>query len=265
MGALHEGHLSLVRASLGSCDRTVVSIFVNPIQFGPREDLSRYPRPFSRDCALLRQIGVDAVYHPSPAVMYPPGFSTRVEVTGRLTAGMCGPLRPGHFSGVATVVAKLFNTVRPDEAFFGAKDFQQAMVVRRMASDLDLGVEVRVLPTVRDVDGLALSSRNAYLNDAEREAAPALYRALQAGRRCIEAGERRSGAVIKAIRAVLAREPLARVEYLQISGAETLEPRPSLGGRVLMALAVRVGGTRLIDNICVQVPAGRPRTKKRRK
>jgi len=284
MGALHEGHLSLVRASLKTCDRTVVSIFVNPLQFGPREDLAKYPRPFSRDCSLLRRLGVDAVFHPSPASMYPRGFATSVEVGGPLTAGLCSPRRPGHFRGVATVVAKLFNAVRPDAAFFGAKDFQQSAVIARMANDLDMGIEVRVMSTVRERDGLAMSSRNAYLGAAGRKAATVLFRALQAGRGRISAGERRTGAVIKAIRGVLATEPLARVEYLEITDAGTLEPMPSLGGRVrlarqrragetsptfggrvLLAAAVRVGGTRLIDNICVRVPAGRNRLKTRRK
>ena len=265
MGALHEGHLSLVRASLASCDRTIVSIFVNPIQFGPREDLARYPRPFSRDCARLRKLGVDAVFHPSPSAMYPPGFATRVEVTGPLTTGLCGPLRPGHFAGVATVVAKLFNAVRPDAAFFGAKDFQQSAVIRRMAEDLNMGVEVRVMPTVRERDGLAMSSRNAYLDEAGRQAATVLFRALSAGRRIIMAGERGNKAVLAAIRGVLAREPLARVEYLQITDAGTLEDISSIKGRVLMALAVRVGGTRLIDNMCVSAPTGRGRRRNRRK
>lgn len=265
MGALHEGHLSLVRASIESCDRTVVSIFVNPIQFGPKEDLKRYPRPFSRDCAMLKRLGVDAVFHPSPSAMYPRGFSTSIDVGGSLTRGLCAPRRPGHFRGVATVVAKLFNSVEPDSAFFGAKDFQQAAVVRRMVADLNMGVDVRVMPIVREKDGLAMSSRNAYLSGAERAGAAVLYRALSAGSGKIAAGERRSSAVRAAIRAVLGTVPLARVEYLEITDAETLEPLLSLRGRVLMALAVRVGGTRLIDNMCVRVPQGRLRRKIRRK
>jgi len=265
MGALHEGHLSLVRASLRSCDRTVVSIFVNPIQFGPREDLAKYPRPFSRDCGLLRKLGVDAVFHPAPAAMYPPGFSTSVDVMGPLVAGLCSPLRPGHFRGVATVVAKLFNAVRPDAAFFGAKDFQQAAVIRRMTSDLDMAIQVHVLPVVRERDGLAMSSRNAYLTVPGRRAATVLYRALCAGRVQIAAGESRISAVRTAIRGVLAREPLARVEYLEITDAGTLQPLSRIEGRVLMAVAVRVGGTRLIDNMCVSAPAGRSRRNLRRK
>ena len=284
MGSLHEGHMSLVRASLKSCDRTVVSVFVNPIQFGPGEDLARYPRPFIRDCAMLRKAGVDAVFHPSPSAMYPPGFSTQVEVSGPVLSGLCSPFRPGHFRGVATVVAKLFNSVRPDAAYFGAKDFQQAEVVRRMAADLDMGIDIRVLPIIREKDGLAMSSRNAYLSKTGRRAATVLYRALRAGRDKIASCESDISAVKKAIRAVLGREPLARVEYLEISDAGTLEPlsrlegrvhlarqrragetSPTFGGRVLMALAVRVEGTRLIDNMCVRIPLGRYRRQIRRK
>jgi len=264
MGALHEGHLSLVRASLASHDRTVVSIFVNPSQFGPKEDLKKYPRPFSRDCTVLRGMGVDSVFHPSPAMMYPRGFSTSVEVGGSLTRGLCAPRRPGHFRGVATVVAKLFNIIRPDSAFFGAKDFQQASVIRRMASDLNMGVAVRVLPTVRERDGLAKSSRNACLSVTERQVATVLSRALRAGAGKIASGKRQRAAVLAAMRVVLAQEPLVRVEYLEITDAGTLAPVSRLKGRVLMALAVRVGGTRLIDNISVRVPTGRSRRKIRR-
>lgn len=259
MGALHEGHLSLVRASLARCDRTVVSIFVNPIQFGPREDLKRYPRPFARDCALLRRLGVDAVFRPSPAAMYPRGFSTSVEVGGTLTSGMCGPRRPGHFRGVATVVAKLFNMVRAHEAFFGAKDYQQARVIDRMARDLDMDIRVAVLPTVRERDGLAMSSRNAYLSPEERRSATVLSRALRAGKVEITGGTRAPRAVIAAMRRVLGTERRARVEYLSIVDAKTLAPAVRLRGRVAMALAVRIGKTRLIDNMVVAVPArGRP-------
>jgi len=207
-----------------------------------------------------------------------------VEVGGTLTAGLCGPLRPGHFSGVSTVVAKLFNAVRPDSAFFGAKDFQQAAVIRRMNEDLGMGIDVHVMPTIRGRDGLALSSRNAYLTEPGRRAATVLYRALSAGREKIKAGAHRAGDIRAAIRAILAREPLARVEYLEITDAGTLEPlsiirgrvrlarqrrsgetSPTFGGRVLMALAVRVGGTRLIDNMCVSVPSGMRRRKTGRK
>jgi pantoate--beta-alanine ligase len=264
MGALHAGHVSLVKASLASCDRTVVSIFVNPIQFGPREDLAKYPRPFPRDVRILRGLGVDAVYHPSVSTMYPPGFSTSVDVGGTLTAGLCGPRRPGHFRGVATVVAKLFNAVRPHAAFFGAKDFQQAAVVRRMAADLDTGISVVVMPTVREPDGVAMSSRNRYLAPDERLAARALSRALAAGKAEIAGGNRSAASVRASMRRVLHAEPLARVEYLDITDAETLAPVTRLSGRVLMALAVRIGGTRLIDNMTAVAGARKGPERKRR-
>lgn len=262
MGALHAGHLALVRASVARCDRTIVSVFVNPKQFGPREDLKRYPRPFARDCALLRRAGVDAVFHPSACSMYGPDFATTVEVGGTLTFGLCSPHRPGHFRGVATVVAKLFNIARPHAAFFGAKDFQQAEVVKRMARDLDMGVEVVVLPAVRERDGLAMSSRNAYLSPEERAAAVALSRSLRAGAAEIGRGNRAAREVRAVMRRILAKEPLARVEYLDINDAGTLRPLVRLKGRVLMALAVRLGGTRLIDNMVMRVPA-RPGSRRR--
>jgi len=254
MGALHEGHLSLVRESLRRCERTVVSVFVNPIQFGPAEDFGRYPRPLKNDIRLLRRLGVDALYHPSGRAVFPGGFATLVDVTGPVTSGMCAPRRPGHFRGVATIVAKLFNTVKPHAAFFGEKDAQQVAVIRRMVKDLDFGVEVVALPIVREPDGLAMSSRNKYLSPLERAVAPAIHRALRAGERAIASGERKPGAVLRSMLRAFATRPPLRVEYVEFVDAETFERLKILKGNVLVALAVRLGRTRLIDNLMVRVP-----------
>ncbi|MFN8159709.1 MAG: pantoate--beta-alanine ligase [Solirubrobacterales bacterium] len=256
MGALHRGHLSLLRRARRECDVVVMSLFVNPAQFGEGEDLSRYPRDEGRDVELASSHGVDFVYAPSPAEVYPAGFSTGVEVTG-LSEVLCGdPARrgPEHFRGVATVVAKLFNSVRPHTAYFGQKDAQQAAVIRRMNDDLDFDVRIEVLPTVREADGLALSSRNAYLRGSDRDRAAALYRALRAA----ESGTHREGSLGAGLRA--ARHELAEAgiepEYLEARDAESLEPVERLNGRpVLVAVAAEVGGARLIDNIVVE-PAG---------
>lgn len=252
MGALHEGHASLIRRAVSENDRVVVSIFVNPLQFGPKEDLSRYPRPFAKDAALCRKEGAAALYHPSPAAMYAPGFRTHVEVEG-LSELYCGASRPGHFRGVATVVLKLLNQVRPHTLYLGEKDFQQLTILRRLARDLDLGVAVVGCRLVRASDGLALSSRNAYLSGAERKAAPALYRSLKAG----AAEARRAGAtpasVVRAARAALSREKAFRRDYLVLVDEATLEPPRRLGGRMRLLAAARIGGTRLIDNLAVRV------------
>jgi pantoate--beta-alanine ligase len=252
MGYLHEGHLNLVRESKKAADVTVVSIFVNPTQFGPREDFKKYPRDLEKDSAYLAQAGVDCLFHPDVAEIYPPGYRTYVEVHG-LQDRLCGRSRPGHFRGVATVVLKLFNIVGPDLAFFGAKDAQQVLIIEKMASDLDLDVEIVTCPIIREADGLALSSRNAYLGPGERRAALVLSASLRKAERAIGAGERDAAGIIAGIRALVEAEPLARIDYIEAVDPSTLEPVAELHGDVLIALAVFVGSTRLIDNIRVQV------------
>lgn len=247
MGALHEAHLSLVRTAKRAGDRVVVSLFVNPAQFGPNEDLSTYPRDLARDRELLEKEKVDVLFHPSAAEVYPEGYQTYVEVE-RLAPLLCGELRPGHFRGVATVVAKLFNMVRPHAAIFGAKDYQQLQVIRRMVADLNFDVDIVSHPTVRDRDGLALSSRNAYLSARERTAALCLSRALRAAESLVSNGERDGASVIAAARAVIEAEPLAEIEYVRLCDPETLEDIGRIEREALLALAVRVGPARLIDN-----------------
>jgi pantoate--beta-alanine ligase len=242
MGALHGGHLSLVERARQENQAVVVSIFVNPIQFGPGEDFERYPRDFGRDSELLAKAGADAIYRPSLEVMYPPGASTRVRVLG-VSEPFEGQARPGHFEGVATVVAKLFSAVQPDRAYFGQKDAQQVAVVKRMARDLDLGVDVRVCPTVREADGLALSSRNEYLDPQERKAAAALSGALRQAAAAYSAGERDLPVLRGVLRSRLEAEPLVSVDYAEMVDPETFRPY----GR-LAVVAARVGRTRLIDN-----------------
>jgi pantoate--beta-alanine ligase len=253
MGYLHEGHLSLVREARRCARRSVASIFVNPLQFAAGEDLDRYPRALERDRALLAEAGVDALYLPNAGAMYPPGFQTEVCVT-ELTRGLCGRSRPGHFRGVTTVVVKLLHAVKPHVAVFGEKDFQQLVAVRRMVTDLDLDVEIVGVPIVREPDGLAMSSRNAYLSPREREAALCLHRALEAASAAFAAGERDAGRILARARAILAAEPLAEVDYVEIADAETLAEVPVLARPALLALAVRIGHTRLIDNVVL----GRP-------
>lgn len=247
MGALHEGHLSLVRLARARAGLCVVSIFVNPLQFGPAEDLSRYPRDEAGDRAKLQAEGVDVLYMPSPEAMYGEGFQTTVEVA-EVTRELCGAGRPGHFRGVTTVVAKLFNSVSPDVAVFGEKDYQQLVAVRRMASDLDFGIEILGGPIVREADGLAMSSRNVYLSPEEREAARALSRSLHAAADICRAGERDAASLLERVRAVLAEEPLLEVEYAAIVDADSLCPVERIDGDARLALAARVGKTRLIDN-----------------
>ncbi|HET6997864.1 MAG TPA: pantoate--beta-alanine ligase [Solirubrobacterales bacterium] len=253
MGYLHEGHLSLLRAARAECDLVVMSLFVNPTQFGPGEDLDRYPRDEERDLRLASEAGVDLVYAPSIAEVYPDGFSTSVEVAGNLTEVLDGdPAHRGasHFRGVTTVVAKLFNSVGPDVAYFGQKDAQQAAVIRRMARDLDFPLRIEVLPTVREADGLALSSRNAYLDGEARERAVALSRALRAAEDATREDSLRAG--LEAARSELAAAGI-EPEYLEARDAELLEPVAELNGRpVLVAVAARVGGARLIDNVLIQ-------------
>jgi pantoate--beta-alanine ligase len=253
MGYLHEGHLSLIRAARAECEVVVMSLFVNPTQFGPAEDLDRYPRDEARDLRLAAEAGADLVFAPGVEEVYPEGFSTAVEVSGSLTGVLDGdPSRrgPEHFRGVTTVVAKLFNVVGPDVAYFGQKDAQQAVVIRRMVRDLDFPVRVEVLPTVREPDGLAMSSRNAYLGPEDRERATALTRALDAAAREAKAGSLGSG--LDAARRELAAAGI-EPEYLEARDAETLEPVQELGDRpVLVAVAARLGAARLIDNVLIQ-------------
>lgn len=251
MGALHEGHRSLIRAARGACDAVVVSIFVNPIQFGPQEDLTRYPRPLDADLAACESEGATAVFTPSAEEMYPPGWLTRVTVS-RLTDNLCGSHRPGHFEGVTTVVAKLFNIVQPDVAFFGQKDAQQAIVIRRMTRDLDLPIEIRVCPIIRESDGLALSSRNVYLSAEERRRALSLSAALRWAREQVEGGVRDAGRLGQAMRERLMAAGVTAIDYVEIVDAEELTPKDTISGRCLVAIAAWVGRTRLIDNEVVE-------------
>lgn len=257
MGALHEGHLSLVRAALGQCQTVAVSIFVNPAQFGPHEDLSRYPRAMEKDAALLGQLGVHYLFAPQPAEIYPGGFRTYVNVES-WSERLEGRSRPGHFRGVTTVVLKLLEIVQPHFAYFGRKDAQQARLVRQMVCDLNLDTEIVVRPIVREADGLAMSSRNAYLNRDERRAATVLHRALDAVRREIAGGERDAQHLQAAMRKVLDAEPLASTDYAEIVDADTLEPVTRLRRSCLVLLAVFVGTTRLIDNLLIEEDAGKP-------
>ena len=248
MGALHEGHLSLVHQARAECAAVTMSIFVNPTQFGPHEDFSRYPRPIERDLALAEAAGVDLVFNPSVEEMYPPGHSTSVEVGGP-TLRWEGERRPGHFRGVATVVTKLFTIVAPQRAYFGAKDFQQSAVIRRLVADLNLPVEVVVCPTVREPDGLALSSRNVYLTAEERPVASALHRALQTGRQLIAGGTRDARTVQRAMQAVLDDTPGVTVDYVAVVDPATLEPLDQIDRPAHGLIAARLGNVRLIDNL----------------
>ena len=248
MGALHEGHLSLVRAAKSQCDAVVVSIFVNPLQFGPNEDLAKYPRNLERDCQLLEKESVDFLFSPTVEEIYPEKAITYVTVEG-LSEKLCGRSRPGHFRGVTTVVAKLFNIVEPDLAFFGQKDAAQAAIIRRMVRDLNFPVEIVVCPIVRDPDGLAMSSRNAYLHADQRRSALALHRALVAVQSRFEKGERSATKLIENGKQVLAEESAVRLDYLEIVDPDTLEPVAEVSSTVLVAVAAFVGSTRLIDNV----------------
>lgn len=247
MGALHEGHASLIRGSVADCDVTVISIFVNPAQFGPNEDYERYPRTFEADKGMAEDLGVDAIYAPDARAMYPADYATYVDVLGPLTERLCGRSRPGHFRGVTTVVAKLFNAVQPHRAYFGQKDAQQLAVIRRMTRDLDFGIEIVELPIVREADGLARSSRNQYLTPEERERALCIPRALEKGRALLANGERAAETVRQAVRDALAE--VDAIDYVELVDAETLEPLAEIRPPALLAVAARVGETRLIDNI----------------
>lgn len=247
MGYLHEGHASLIKKAREENDRVIVSDFVNPIQFGPTEDLESYPRDFDADCALCESIGADLIFHPAADEMYFPDFSTHVDVDG-VSAGLCGKSRPIHFRGVCTVVSKLFNISEADRAYFGQKDAQQLAVVRRMVRDLNVNIQIVGCPIIREEDGLAKSSRNTYLSAEERQAATVLNKALTEGRRMIENGENDAKAVKDKIRAIIEAEPLAKVDYVEIVDWNQLEEVERTEGDILAAVAVYIGKTRLIDN-----------------
>jgi pantoate--beta-alanine ligase len=260
MGALHEGHLSLVRAAVAECNPVVASIFVNPAQFGPSEDFAKYPRQFEKDAAMLESAGVDFVFVPDVAEIYPPGFCTYVNVEG-ISARLEGKSRPGHFSGVATVVLKLLEIVQPTVVFFGRKDAQQARILRQLARDLNLDAEIRVLPIVREPDGLAMSSRNAYLNAEDRRAANSISRGLAAAAAKVQAGERNSAEIVAAAREVMQSEPRVRVDYVELVDEESFEPVVVLGASALLLIAALVGDSaakpvRLIDNMLITRDAG---------
>ncbi len=252
MGYLHEGHLSLVRAARDDCASVVVSIFVNPTQFGPTEDLAAYPRDLARDLELLESEGVDLVWMPTAGSMYPPGYQTWVSVE-EMTLPLEGAMRPGHFRGVTTVVAKLFNAVQPDRAYFGQKDAQQALVIQQMVRDLNFPLEVVVCPTVREPDGLAMSSRNTYLDPQQRQAATVLYRALSAARTAYRLGEASGDRLRQVMADTINAEPLARLQYVSCADPQTLqEIEGAIQDRALLSMAVYIGKTRLIDNILLE-------------
>jgi pantoate--beta-alanine ligase len=255
MGALHAGHLSLVRAALGECQPVIASIFVNPSQFAPNEDFQKYPRTFEADALKLEDADVDYLFAPEAAEIYPPGFRTWVNVEG-LSDRLEGRVRPGHFRGVTTVVLKLLEIVQPQKSFFGRKDAQQARIIRQMARDLHLDSEIVVCPIVREADGLAMSSRNAYLNPKERRAATILFRALDGARASIARGERDALRITAAMREALRSEPLAEADYVELVDSETLEPVTRLRGVCLALLAARVGPVRLIDNLLIEERVG---------
>jgi pantoate--beta-alanine ligase len=250
MGYLHEGHLALVRRAKAENASVVVSIFVNPTQFGPKEDFKQYPRDPRRDLALLEGEGTDLVFMPPVEEVYPPGFNSWVEV-GKITERLEGASRPGHFRGVATVVARLFDLVKPDRAYFGQKDAQQLIVIRKMVADLALKLEVIAVPTVREPDGLAMSSRNTYLNPGERRQAVVLYQALTLAQKLYAEGDRDAGAIRRRMTELIEKQPLADIDYISIADAVTLEELDVVKSPALVSMAVRIGGTRLIDNVVV--------------
>ncbi len=251
MGYLHEGHKSLIDAARQDNDRVVVSIFVNPMQFRPNEDLASYPRDLKKDAGLCEAAGVDLIFNPQPEEMYAPDFASYVDMDG-LTAQLCGKSRPGHFRGVQTVVLKLFHIVAPDRAYFGQKDAQQLAVIKRMVRDLNVDIEIIGCPIVREEDGLAKSSRNTYLNEAERKAALVLSRSLKAGRELLESGETKAAAIRQAVIQEIEKEPLAKIDYVEIVDFDTITPVDEVNGSILAAIAVYIGKTRLIDNFIVE-------------
>jgi pantoate--beta-alanine ligase len=251
MGYLHEGHLSLIRRAKEECDHIVVSIFVNPTQFGLNEDLSKYPRDLDRDLRLIEPLGTDLVWMPTAEIMYPQGYQTWVEVEA-MTRPLEGAMRPGHFRGVTTVVAKLFNAVQPHQAYFGQKDAQQAAVIRQMTRDLNYPIEVVVCPIIREPDGLAMSSRNVYLDIDQRQAATVLYRSLSAAKDAYENGERDAEKLRQIMKNVIASEPLAQMQYVSCADYDTLEELETVTGKTLLSMAVFIGKTRLIDNFVLE-------------
>lgn len=252
MGFLHKGHLRLMELARQECDEVIISIFVNPIQFGENEDYDQYPRDLTRDVGLAESVGVDAIFAPTVADMYPKGYQTFVDVQ-KLTDKLCGLSRPGHFRGVTTVVLKLFNIIQPDVAYFGQKDAQQVLVIKKMVADLNMNLDVQVVKTVREADGLAMSSRNAYLDSKERQAALVLYRSLKFAERMVLDGEREKASILQKLKVFIEREPLAKIDYIDILRWPDLEDCPFLEGTVLVALAVIIGNTRLIDNAILEV------------
>jgi len=252
MGYLHEGHLSLARQARKDTDIVVMSIYVNPLQFGPKEDFARYPRDLKRDINLAKSVGVDIIFAPCDKEMYPPDYVTYVEVE-KLTEGLCGRFRPGHFKGVTTVVTKLFNIVKPDIAYFGQKDAQQARVIEKMVEDLNMDIKIKVMPIVREKDGLAMSSRNVYLNPEERKRATCLYSALKKAEELISQGERNARKIIAEMKKIVVKNGVSRIDYIEIVDAKNLEPLKELKGEVLIALAVWMGNTRLIDNTKIKI------------
>lgn len=252
MGSLHEGHASLIRAAAGGNDRVIVSVFINPMQFGPTEDLACYPRDIARDTEISRENGAHLMFHPEPEEMYPEGFCSYIEMKGGPTENLCGARRPGHFRGVCTVVAKLFHIVQPDRAYFGQKDAQQLAVIRRMVHDFNMPVEIVGCPIVRESDGLAMSSRNQYLNADERKAALCLFEGLNRGMALIEAGETNPDNVAAAVTKRIEAESLARLDYVALVHPDTIRPIGKIDGPVLCAVAAYIGNTRLIDNFVLR-------------
>ena len=252
MGYLHEGHASLVDEAVRQCDRVVASDFVNPTQFGPNEDLEAYPRDFDRDCALLEEHGCAMVFHPAVEEMYAPGAATYVEILSDMPKQLCGKTRPIHFRGVCTVVSKLFNIVTPDKAFFGQKDAQQLAIIRQMVRDLSYGIEIVGCPIVREADGLAKSSRNTYLSEAERQAALVLSESVFLGQKMVAEGETDANKIVTAITEHIQAQPLAKIDYVSAVDGVTMDPVDRIAGTVLVAMAVYIGKTRLIDNFIVE-------------
>lgn len=251
MGALHEGHLTLMRTAKAKCDVVIASVFVNPVQFGPNEDYDAYPRRFEEDCRKLESVGVDAVFHPEPAEMYPEGYGTYVNVESAFTGKLCGGQRPGHFRGVATVVTKLMNLSRAQEAFFGQKDAQQVLVIKRFVKDLNIQVNVNMVPIVREESGLARSSRNAYLSPEEKQAALVLSRSLKKAEEAYKTGEISVEALKNIVRNEIATEPMAVIDYVELYSFNELKEISQVKGESLLAIAVKIGKTRLIDNIII--------------
>lgn len=247
MGFLHEGHLSLIKKAVTENDKVIVSVFVNPTQFGPNEDFEAYPRDLNKDAALCEEAGADLIFHPEPEEMYPDGFCSSVNMTG-LTDALCGKSRPIHFQGVCTVVSKLFNIAAPDNAYFGEKDAQQLAIIKRMVKDLNFDIKITGCPIIREEDGLAKSSRNTYLNPEERQAALVLSKAVKCGRSLVEGREKDSAVILKEMKSIIENEPLARIDYVEIVDMNTMKNIDKVKGDVLCAMAVYIGKTRLIDN-----------------